>query len=135
MNLRPLEVRASMTAHDGINVTLLIDVLLVLVVILMLSTPVALHRIPLPLGPGSDGATPKVIGLSIQSTGELYLEGSAVNRAQLSSLLALAADGADAPVLEIRPQATVRYEQVADVLALARRSGLPAIRIEGTRAQ
>lgn len=135
MNTRSFEIRASMPAHGEINVTPLIDVLLVLVVILMLSAPIALHRIPLPLGPGSNGAMPKVIGLSIQSTGELYLEGSAVNRAQLASLLALAADRADAPVLEIRPQASVPYEQVADVLALARRSGVPAIRIEGTRAE
>lgn len=118
MNIRPLAVRASMPAHGEINVTPLIDVLLVLVVILMLSAPMALHRIPLPLASSSGGTAPTVIGLSIQSTGELYLEGNAVNRAQLS-----------------RPQATVHYEQVADVLALARRSGLPAIRIEGTRAE
>lgn len=129
MNIRSLEAR------NEINVTPLIDVLLVLVVILILSAPMALHRVPMPLGSNADGTTPKVIGLSIDPAGELYLEGTAVNRAQLASALALAAGRADAPVLEIRPQATTRYELVADALALATRSGLAAIRVEGAPAE
>lgn len=135
MSVRSLQAYAPMPVRTEINVTSLIDVLLVLVLILMLTAPVAMHRIPLPLGANAGGAEPKILGLSLKTTGELYLEGTAVNRAQLSTLLAAAADSAAPPVLEIRPEATTRYDEVAGVLALAKRSGLPAIRIEGTRAQ
>lgn len=135
MGVRSLEAYAPMPVRTEINVTSLIDVLLVLVLILMLTAPMAMHRIPMPLGASRDGTEPKVLGLSIKATGELYLEGSAINRAQLATLLATAADRTDAPVLEIRPEATARYDQVADVLALAKSSGLPAIRVEGVRAE
>ncbi|WP_300616636.1 biopolymer transporter ExbD [Dokdonella sp.] len=135
MSVRSLQAYAPMPVRNEINVTSLIDVLLVLVLILMLTAPAVVHRIPLPLGSNSGGTEPTILGLSVKTTGELYLEGSAVNRAQLSTLLAAAADSAMPPVLEIRPEATTRYEEVADVLALAKRSGLPAIRIEGTRAE
>lgn len=134
MSVRSLQSYAPTSVRAEINVTSLIDVLLALVLILMVTAPVALHRIPIPLGSNTGGAEPKTLGLSVKTTGELYLQGSAVSRAQLSSALAVAAAEAQPPILEIRPEATTRYDQVADVLALAKRSGLPAIRIEGTRS-
>lgn len=122
------------TVQADINVTPLIDVMLALVMILMLTAPLALHRLPLPLG-GPDGATapPRTLGLSIKSTGELYLDGTAVNRAQLASALAAAAQAEMPPVLEVHPEATTRYDDVATTLALARNSGMSAIRVEGVR--
>ncbi len=134
MSVRSLQSYAPAPVRAEINVTSLIDVLLALVLILMVTAPLAMHRIPLPLGANADGAEPKILGLSVKTTGELYLDGSAVSRAQLSAALAGAAVSASPPVLEIRPEATTRYDEVAAVLALAKRSGLPAIRIEGTRA-
>lgn len=117
-----------------INVTSLIDVMLALVLILMLTAPLAMHRMPVPLGSNSDGAESETLGLSIKQTGELYLEGNAVNRAQLSAMLASAAAGANPPILEVRPEANTRYDEVATILALAKRSGLLTIRVEGVRS-
>jgi biopolymer transport protein ExbD len=134
MGIRSLQSYAPTPVRAEINVTSLIDVLLALVLILMVTAPMAMHRIPLPLGANVAGAEPKVVGLSVKTTGELYLDGNAVSRAQLSAALAAAAASTTPPVLEIRPEATTRYDDVAEVLALAKRSQLPAIRIEGARA-
>ncbi len=55
MSVRSLQAYAPMPVRNEINVTSLIDVLLALVLILMLTAPMALHRIPMPLGTNSDG--------------------------------------------------------------------------------
>ena len=119
-----------------INVTPLIDVLLALVVILMVTAPLAIKRLPLPLGSDrSDSPPPRTLGLSVLSTGELYLEGHAVSRAELASALALEAQMPKPPVLEIRSDADTPYAKVVEALAVARNSGIEGIQIEGTRAK
>lgn len=114
-----------------INVTPLIDVLLVLLMILMLTTPLAMHRVPLPLGASAGTGAPDTLALSVKATGELYLDGAAVDRAQLARTLAAAAERAAPPLLEIRPEANTRYDRVADALVLAQNSGMSAIRVVG----
>jgi len=120
--------------QSEINVTPLIDVMLVLLMIMMLTAPMILHRNPLPLGSNGGVAPPAVLALSVKSTGELYLQGVPVNRAGLSSALAAAADADAPPVLEIRAEAATHYDDIAAVLALARNAGLESIRVEGARA-
>jgi|SRR5690606_23863606 len=117
-----------------INVTPLIDVLLVLLMILMLTTPLATQRVMLPLGGHDAGAAPpKDLRLSLKSTGELYLDGVAVSRAQLSAALSAAAGAVEPPLLELQPEAEVRYEDMLSTLVLAQDSGLAAIRVQGVR--
>jgi len=121
-------------AQAEINVTPLIDVLLALVMILMLTAPLALHRIALPLGGGSAAPSPRTLSLSVKSTGELYLDGAAVTRGQLAVALAAAAEAPSPALLEVRPEAATPYDAVARVLAVAKSSGMESIRVEGTRA-
>lgn len=122
-------------AQASINVTPLIDVLLVLLMILMLTTPLTTRRVPLPLGAGEPGATPPPeLQLALKPTGELYLDGVAVSRAELSAALATAAAAARPPLLDLRPDAEVRYEDMLATLVLAQDSGIAAIRVQGVRA-
>lgn len=116
-----------------INVTPLIDVMLVLLMIVMLTAPMVMHRNPLPLGSNGGGAPPVLLALSVKSTGEMYLQGAAVTRASLSSALTAAANGDNPPVLDVRAEASTRYDDIAAVLALAREAGLESIRVEGVR--
>ncbi len=132
MTVRSLQAYAPQMQAE-INVTPLVDVMLALVVILMITAPLALHRIPLPLGAPDGAQVPRTLSLSVKSTGELYLEGAGVSRAQLASALAAAASSDSPPVLDIKPESSAIYDDLANVLALAKRSGIPAIRIEGTR--
>jgi biopolymer transport protein ExbD len=117
-----------------INVTPLVDVMLALVVILIVTAPLAMHRIALPIGgPGVDSAA-RTLAVSVKSTGELYLDGVGVNRAQLAAAFASAASAARPPTLDVKPDASASYESVATVLALAQSNGVPAIRVEGAAA-
>ncbi|MBA8882619.1 biopolymer transport protein ExbD/biopolymer transport protein TolR [Dokdonella fugitiva] len=110
--------------------------LLALVVILMVTAPLAIKRLPLPLGSQPiDAPMPRTLGLSVLSTGELYLEGHAVSRAELASALSLEARMPKPAMLEIRSDADTPYAKVADALAVARGSGIEGIQIEGTRAK
>ncbi len=126
---------AAPAVQAEINVTPLIDVMLALVMILMLTAPLALHKLSLPLAGGNSAAQPKILLLSVKSTGELYLDGAAVSRAQLTAALVTTANAASPALLEVHPEATTRYDDVATVLALARNSGIDAIRVEGVRAE
>lgn len=69
------------------------------------------------------------------STGELYLQGHAVSRAELTSALAIQAQMPKPPVLEVRTDADTPYAKVVDALAVARSSGIDGIQIEGVRAK
>lgn len=69
----------------GINVTPLVDVVLVLLVILMVTASyIASQAIPLDLPKGATGeATATTLSVSIDPAGKLYLDGHMVSRAQL----------------------------------------------------
>jgi biopolymer transport protein ExbD len=125
----------SHAAHAEINVTPLIYVLLALVVIQIVAAPFAMHRLPLPGDSQHSAASPHTLALSILATGEIYLGGVAMSRAELARALTAEATVTPQPLLQIRSDADTPYEKVADTLALAQYSGLGAISILDTRAQ
>jgi biopolymer transport protein TolR len=76
----------------GINVTPLVDVVLVLLVVLMVTaTYLASRSIPVDLPSGKTGqATTAPLTVSLTRAGELYVDGVASSEAELRSKLALA---------------------------------------------
>jgi len=119
-------------AQADINVTPLIDVLLALVVILMIAAPLTMKKLGVPLVGGHDAAPTRTATLSVLSTGELFLDGNAVNRAQLGATLEAWANSPQPLALDIRADRETSYDKVASTLAIAQRSGLAAIRVRGT---
>jgi biopolymer transport protein ExbD len=118
-----------------INVTPLIDVLLALVVILMIAAPLTMKKLGVPLaGDHETAPPPRTATLSVLSTGELFLDGNAINRAQLDATLETWAHSPQPPALDIRADRETSYDKVASTLAIAQRSGLAAIRVQGTGA-
>ena len=117
-----------------INVTPLVDVMLVLLIIFMIAAPLVTHKLSLNFNrencvvncpkPGDP------INLSIKQTGELYWNGVALNRAELAQNLAVVAQQNDPPLLNLRPEARTHYEMVAAVLAAAKNANLQRIAIE-----
>jgi len=115
-----------------INITPLVDVMLVLLVIFMVAAPVLTHRIPLDL-PGAAPVTPApppaTIDLRIDANGGLSWNGGAMSMAALPALLDAEAGrvpGAS-PLLRIDANAEADYGTVAKVLALARNAGMDRI--------
>ncbi|MEP6940844.1 MAG: biopolymer transporter ExbD [Rudaea sp.] len=133
MSAFALDRQASSFAQ--INVTPLVDVMLVLLIIFMIATPLLTHKLTLNFSSGCHAECPtpdEPVNLSIKQTGELYWNGVALNRAELSQNLAAVARQSDPPLLNLRADAHARYELVADVLAQAKNADLRRITIVST---
>lgn len=114
------------------NITPLVDVLLVLLVIFMLAVPLPTGKLALaiPAPCRSDCPAPaEPIRLAIKRTGELYWNGTAISRAGLAANFAALAQSPESPLVEIHAEAGARYAMVTDVLAAARNAGVEAIGI------
>jgi biopolymer transport protein ExbD len=112
----------SSVAEPQLNATPLIDVMLVLLVILIITLPVATHAVKLNL-PQGPGTAPPTIRLDIVYDGSIYWNGTQVpSLEQLAARFAAIANNANAPRINVVPEKRTRYEVVAQVLALAQRS-------------
>ena len=121
--------------HDAvaeINITPLVDVLLVLLVIFMITAPIVTQRIQLPLAGGPpQGLPPEVLELSVAADGQVT-KGNGILLSELelqAEMLTYA--GKTGPVsLTLRPSADTPHQRVIDLLAMARDSHLTNIAIE-----
>lgn len=117
-----------------LNMTPLIDVLLVLIVMFILLVPAMTHEvsIDLPSGPAAVGAvTPH--RLVMTRDGAVTLDGVGVSGTGLGERLAelVRADGRTTVVLASDPLA--RYERVDQVLAVVKRAKVTRLGFEGLR--
>ncbi len=113
----------SSVAEPQLNATPLIDVMLVLLVILIITLPVATHAVKLNLPQGRSAAPPPAIRLDIVYDGAIYWNGTPVPSLEhLAARFAAVAGSANAPRINVVPEKRTRYEVVAQVLALAQRS-------------
>jgi biopolymer transport protein ExbD len=117
-------------AEPQLNATPLIDVMLVLLVILIITLPIATHIVKLNLPQGGATTPPPMIRVGIYSGGEMYWNDERVESvaALLPRLVALGRQ-ANAPVLRVVPEKRAPYERVAQVLAAAQRSHVKLLSI------
>src|SRR5690349_8474092 len=108
-----------------INMTPLIDVLLVLLIYLIINLPVATHAVKLdmPTGKGKPPDTePVVIDLDVDFDGTYYWNGSPVASFEtLESYFRQEGQRVPQPELHIKPNRSVKYDYVAKALAAAQR--------------
>lgn len=124
--------------HDtlaDINITPLIDVMLVLLVIFMIAAPVLTRDIPLTLphvDPAPDKLPPPPIELRIDAVGEVTVAGGPVAIGELASVLRTERErmAGEKVVLSVEASYDVDYEVVAKVLATAQNAGLTSIRMK-----
>jgi biopolymer transport protein ExbD len=113
-----------------INVTPLVDVMLVLLVIFIITAPLLSYSIKLDLpndpAPASEPA-PATVRLSIDAGGEVYWDGEPVSDAQLTARMAEAAKSITLPELHLRADKATRYERISFVLSTAQQAGLAKI--------
>ena len=110
---------------SDMNVTPLVDVMLVLLIIFMITAPILAHRIEIDLpqktlNPPVQEDPPPPITLEIKSTGELYWNGQPLIKAALEPQLRLEASKDPQPELQIDADAMTEYQIVAEVLATAK---------------
>ena len=113
-----------------INMTPLVDVMLVLLIIFIITIPVINHavKIDLPRATNSpNDPKPQNINVSIDASGKVFWNQVEVDQATLESNISLAAQQQPLPELHLRADRDVRYERVAEVMAAAQHGGLGKI--------
>lgn len=115
-----------------INITPLIDVLLVLLIMMILTLPVATHKvaIDLPTGPGKQVSADKMHRLEIAASGALSLDGVPITESALPNQLVATMADKDA-TLTIRADAASRYEIFDRVLVTVKRAGVTKLGFVG----
>ena len=115
---------------SDINVTPLVDVMLVLVVIFIITAPLLASTIRLDL-PKTDAAksaeVAKFVTLSLDKSGQAFLDDKPVSVDKLSEKLrATALQNPDTEV-QLRADETVPYGKVVEVMGVAQKAGLNRI--------
>jgi biopolymer transport protein ExbD len=116
------------------NMTPLIDVLLVLLVMFIITIPVMTHAVKLDMPRPTNApklTEPVVIQLEIDFDGTVLWNGTAVTVDQLDGYFRREAAHDPQPELHIRPNKRASYDVVARVLAAAQRNGLLKIGFVG----
>ena len=110
-----------------INITPLVDVMLVLLVIFMIALPAVTGRVPFDLPQVGPPSEVKPLQLAI-GAGDLYtLDGIALSRAGLRENLAAFAARTNAPILEVRVDPEAEYDSVVQGMAIAHNAGIDAV--------
>jgi len=115
---------------NEINMTPLVDVMLVLLIIFIITVPVMKHSVEVDLPRASsrpEDAKPETVRLSVDAQGAYYWNGSRIDDRDLERMLRQAAAKNPQPELHIRGDKAVRYERVAQALSAAQRAGLRKI--------
>ena len=117
------------------NMTPLIDVMLVLIIMLIITIPIQNHAINLnmPVGtPPPPTAPPVVVTIDVDFDGTVLWDGVVVpDRGQLEARMQQVASQADQPEVHLRPNKLVAYKSVAAVMASAQRIGVTKIGMIG----
>jgi biopolymer transport protein ExbD len=110
-----------------INVTPLVDVMLVLLVVFLVTAPLLVQSIPVEL-PKTAPAAPipdlHHTDLTINADGKIFLDGKAVEMAALETELKALAQSAHPPQVLIQADHSLPYGTVAQLLAMVQHTGI-----------
>ncbi|MGJ7511072.1 ExbD/TolR family protein [Variovorax sp. GT1P44] len=115
---------------SDINVTPLVDVMLVLLVIFIITAPLMASSIKLNLprtDAGQSGDTPKFVSLVVDAAGKVYLNDKPVTQEELATGLANAATTSRETEVQLRADQTVPYGKVVELMGIANKAGLTRI--------
>jgi len=110
-----------------INVTPMVDVMLVLLVIFILSAPLFTHSLQLDLPTAKSAPAPEkpqTVSVAIDAAGKLYWQDQPVTLAELTKRMSAAAAKQPQPEVQLRADKATRYEVIADVMSAAQSNGL-----------
>ena len=127
MSMQTTSDNASGEPMLDVNVTPLIDVMLVLLIMFIITIPIQTHAVKLDLPVNQPQNTPPPINpikntLSINNQDQVLWNGSPVSMQQLRSYLDATQQMNPIPELHLQPDATARYEIVDQVMAVTKKA-------------
>lgn len=112
---------------NEINMTPLVDVMLVLLIIFIITVPVLTHSVKIDL-PRVDNSIneikPETINLSINAEGNIFWNENQISTEELELRLATESRKQPQPEIHIRGDKSVDYEHVIKAMAAVQRAGL-----------
>jgi biopolymer transport protein TolR len=130
MSFGRLERTQSSKPMSDINMTPLVDVMLVLVVIFIVTAPLMTSAIKLDL-PKTEAAkpvdAPKFVAIVVDKTGLTFLNDQVISLAQLADSLSKTAQTNKDTEVQLRADEAVPYGKVVEVMGVAQKAGLNRI--------
>ena len=111
-----------------INVTPLVDVMLVLLIIFMITTRMMSHKVKVDLPTKTvtveekEKAVP--LTLAIDDAGQMFLEDALIDQRALEDRLRREALKTPQPMIELRADRTTQYKQIAKAMATVKNAGI-----------
>lgn len=115
---------------SAINTTPLVDVMLVLLIIFLITIPVATHTVPVELPRETNQprqTKPENINLSVTRDGAVFWNQAPLSREALLERLKTIAVAQPQPEVQIRGDAAAPYEHVGRVVLACQRAGIHKI--------
>jgi biopolymer transport protein ExbD len=128
MNVGPAEGGDEDEVVSSINTTPLVDVMLVLLIIFLITIPVAIHSVPVQIPIANNNPTitkPENITIAVDKDGNVYWNDGLVpdNNVLLQNLGGIAVMNPQ-PEVHIRGDKDVRFESVGRVIVTCLRAGI-----------
>ena len=130
MSFGRLERSQAAQPMSEINVTPLVDVMLVLLVIFILTAPLLASSIKLDLpksAAAQPGEAPRALTLVVDRAGQICLADQPIAPEQLAQALRQTAQAKPDTELRLRADAQVPYGRIVEVMGLAHQAGLNRI--------
>ena len=125
-----LERTQAAAPMSDINMTPLIDVMLVLLVIFIITAPLMVSSVKVDLPKASSASaaqSPKFVALAIDRSGQLFVDDRAIAPDALARVLQDAAAANPDTEVRLRADTTVPYGRVVEVMGVAQKAGLNRI--------
>jgi biopolymer transport protein ExbD len=122
-----------------INVTPLVDVMLVLLIIFMITAPLMSHKVKVELPQANlekrDEKVPPVppITIAVTEAGNIYWNDQPVTKNLLESQLSVEAQKTPQPAINLRADATTKYGLIREVVDIAQAQGMRKVGYVATR--
>ena len=111
-----------------INVTPLVDVMLVLLIIFMITAPLMNHKVKVDLPEKTVMVDEKELAppmtLAINDAGELFLDDAPIDQRALEDRLRIEALKTPQPMVELRADRTVQYKVIAEAMGTVKNAGI-----------
>ncbi|WP_242102137.1 MULTISPECIES: biopolymer transporter ExbD [unclassified Lysobacter] len=122
-----------------INVTPLVDVMLVLLIIFMITAPLMSHKVKVELPQANldkkDDTVPPVppITIAVTDDGKIYWNDQPIDKGLLESQLSVEAQKTPQPAINLRGDQTTKYRTIREVVDIAQAQGMRKVGYVATR--
>jgi biopolymer transport protein ExbD len=108
-----------------INMTPLVDVMLVLLIIFIVTAPLLTHnvKVNLPKAQTTASTIQDPMKVSLTRDAQLFLDGALITHHELEALLRQQIARGAQPTIELRADGEIAYQHVASLMALIQRTG------------